>query len=117
MSITSDFTEIPPPSDERDANEMWVAAEIADHFRVNYRTVIRWFKDGFIEAYPLPGRGNKPMWRCTTQQLQDFMDRVLAGKDAADFFARSYRQKQILKSQELRECYVKRQRKRKKASE
>lgn len=41
--------------------------DIADLCGVNFRTVIRWIKNGYLKAYQLPGRGDNRV------QLQDFL--------------------------------------------
>lgn len=37
---------------------MLTTGEIAQHCGVNARTVIRWIKRGYLNAYQLPGRGD-----------------------------------------------------------
>ena len=52
-------------------NKVYTTGQIAKICGVNFRTVIRWIKNGKIEAYALPGRGDK---RVTHQSLVKFMN-------------------------------------------
>ena len=39
--------------------EFLTTGEVAKHCGVNFRTVIRWVDKGLLDAYKLPGRGDK----------------------------------------------------------
>lgn len=50
--------------------EMLTTGEAARHCGVNFRTVTRWIERGLLQAYKLPGRGDK---RILDEELRRFM--------------------------------------------
>ena len=54
------------------AKQTLTTGEIAQYCGVNFRTVIRWIKRGYLDAYQLPGRGDN---RVKIIDFIDFLDR------------------------------------------
>ena len=55
---------------DRSTRAVYTTGQVADLCGVNFRTVIRWVEKGYLNAYALPGRGDR---RIEEEELLSFM--------------------------------------------